>query len=237
MRDCSARARAPTPLPAAAELDGRDQLEFSDARFDSDLLADDARSRRAISRPAGDATPARCRSRARRIRNSCAAPSAARAGSGRGARGAGRRGRVAARCVLVLQVGNHFRDAIAARWPALRRPLVAWCAPGAVHDRGAAPDRRHRRRKHGAHARAGPDAFRLAVTLRSRASMPVAMPSVDLSLTDSARQAGRARACSRRATSTGPRRAAAATAKSALQTLLRPRPAPVAGYTVEIFYP
>ena len=137
---------------------------------------------------------------------------------------------------LALQAGNHFRDYVAVRWPALRTALTEWCAlagctleaPRRIDD--IAVDSTALARTPGS------DAFLLSVTLRSRGSVPVAVPSVDLSLTDAQRPARRTQ---------GPRAARiqsgaaglAARRRSGPAALLAARGAGVTGYTVEIFYP
>ncbi len=86
---------------------------------------------------------------------------------------------------LVLQVVHHQRDSVAARWPALRPALDAWCAvagcriqpPRRIDDLSVENSTLTR-------GPAGGDSFKLSVTLRNRGPMGVAMPSIDLSLTD-----------------------------------------------------
>jgi hypothetical protein len=137
--------------------------------------------------------------------------------------------------VLLLQVGHHFRDTVAARWPGARPLLIAWCkladctleAPRRIDD--VAVDSTALTRA------IGLDAFVLSVTLKSRSTLPLAMPSVDLSLTD-----GNGRLVARRALA--PRDFGAPGviqpgAEAALQLMLSAGSARVTGYTVEIFYP
>ncbi len=145
--------------------------------------------------------------------------------------------------MLAAQVVHHLRDGIAARWPALTGPLTAWCSLAAcrieplrriadvtVENTALAP------------ATAGAGTFLLSVTLRNRGRLPLAMPDIDLSLTDT-----RGELVARRAL-----------APSQFQNLngvilktpqvLRPdvdervqatiaAPPRVVGYTVELFYP
>ena len=81
-----------------------------------------------------------------------------------------------------------------------------------------------------------PDAFRLSVVLRNRAAVAVALPSVDLSLTDASGQL-----VARRMLAPQDFRVAATAmrpgAESALQLILSTGGARVTGYTVEVFYP
>jgi hypothetical protein len=81
-----------------------------------------------------------------------------------------------------------------------------------------------------------PEAFRLAVTLRNRGAMALALPSIDLGLTDAAGQL-----VARRMLSPSEWHAPVPSiqggAELPLQLLLTAGGARVAGYTVEIFYP
>ncbi len=216
------------------EVNERDRIDFSDARFDSDLLPDAADDESAAEGtialppllPLETAAPPeflrRAEHKARWQRPQVQAALA-----------------LAALCLLgllVLQSGHHFRDLAAARWPALRPALVTWCevagcrleAPRRIDDIAVESTALSRV--------ADADAFRLAVTLRSRASVPVAVPWVDLSLTDAS-----GRLVARRALGAGEFEPVAATlspgGEVVLQTLLAARNARVTGYTVEIFYP
>jgi predicted Zn finger-like uncharacterized protein len=222
-----------TPAPHVRE---RDQLDFSDARFASDLMADAADSE------LPDDAPRVARSSEVPLESAAPTPEFVRRAENR-ARWQRPRMRAALGLAalllvagLVLQVGNHFRDLVAARWPVLAGPLAEWCllasctieAPRRIEDISVEST---------ALARApGNDTFRLAVTLRSRARVAVALPWIDLSLTDAsgklvARKAIAARELDPLAMLLQPG------AEMALQTLLTARDAQVAGYTVEIFYP
>jgi predicted Zn finger-like uncharacterized protein len=137
---------------------------------------------------------------------------------------------------LALQWSVHFRDLLAARWPVARPALAAWCAgfgcrldaPHRIEDVSVENTTLTRA--------AGPDVFRLTVTLRNRGNLTLALPSIDLSLTDSGGQL-----IARRALAPSDFRAASpllpAGAESALQLLLTAGTPRVTGYTVEIFYP
>ena len=137
---------------------------------------------------------------------------------------------------LLLQVLVHQRDVAAARWPGLRPMLAALCttfgcrieAPRRIDDISVESTTLTRA--------PGPDAFRLAVTLRNRGPLALALPSVDLSLTDTAGQLVARRALAPqdfRATST----LLQPGAEAALQLVLSAGTPKVTGYTVEIFYP
>jgi predicted Zn finger-like uncharacterized protein len=220
----------------AAEVDVRDRLEFSDARFDSDLFAENASVPdttlvEALTTGAGDLPlesesqqPDFLRRADRRARwRSAPARFALVALS------------ALAALALVMQAAHHFRDALAAQWPATRPALAAWCrsagcrieAPRRIDDVSVEST---------ALTRAiGFDAFVLSVTLRSRGRVALATPSVDLSLTD-----GNGRLVARRALSPPDFGAASVLqpgAEAALQVMLNAGNYRVAGYTVEIFYP
>jgi hypothetical protein len=78
--------------------------------------------------------------------------------------------------------------------------------------------------------------YRLAVTLRNRAAYPVATPALDLTLTDANGQP-----IARRVIVASDFGAQAAVLKASsetpLQVWLSAGGAPVAGYTIELFYP
>lgn len=139
---------------------------------------------------------------------------------------------------LALQIGLQFRDSLAAKWPALREPLAALCVAAdctlapprrldavVVESSGLAP------------AVDAPDSYRLSVVLRNRAEHAVAMPAIELSLTDSN---GRliARRVLRAADFGGPADAALPpAAETPLQLTLAARGERISGYAIEIFYP
>ncbi|MGZ8259476.1 MAG: zinc-ribbon and DUF3426 domain-containing protein [Caldimonas sp.] len=230
------RKRAEQAPKPAAELGGRDRVEFSDARFDSDLFSDNLPSEAEadlVVLPATDAggLPLESEGRPEFIRR-----------AERRARWQSRPARAAlgvlallAAATLVLQVAHHHRDTIAARWPSLRAPLVAWCGiarcrvepPRSLEDVVVESSALTRA--------AAADAFLLSVTLRSRSATPLVTPSVDLTLTDA-----RGKPVARRVL--GPRDFNAADvlpprAEAGLEVLLTAGPSAVVGYTVEIFYP
>ena len=80
------------------------------------------------------------------------------------------------------------------------------------------------------------DALRLSVALRNRSAVPLAMPTIDLSLTDINGELVARRALSPADFRARPRTLAPG-AESPLQLLLTVDGRRVAGYTVEIFYP
>ena len=137
---------------------------------------------------------------------------------------------------LLLQAAHHFRDGLAARWPDVKPALLAWCdlagctiqAPRHIEE--IAVDSTALTRGDNA------DTFRLAVTLRNRAGTALAIPAVDLSLTDPS-----GLLVARRMLTPSDFRVGTTTigpgAELPLQLVLSTGSARVTGYTVEIFYP
>ena len=219
-----------------AVVDARDRLEFSDARFDSDLFAENVSPSdgELIESPisgAGDLP----------LESAHQQPDFLRRAERRARwRSAPVRFALGAACalglvVLALQAVHHFRDTVAAQWPVTRPALAAWCkAADCVLE---APRRIDEVLvENSALTRAiGLDGYVLAVTLKSRSNLVLALPSIDLSLTD-----GNGRLVARRALAPRDFGAAAVIqpgAEAALQLMLNAGSARVAGYTVEIFYP
>ena len=139
-------------------------------------------------------------------------------------------------CGLVGQLTHHFRDLVATRIPVTRPVLIAWCTFA-----GCAIDAVRRIEdvavENSALTRApGLDAFRLSVTLRNRGSMLVALPSIELSLTNSAGAVLARRSFGvRDFPGSSPRMQIGS--ESALQVTLATDIPNISGYTVEIFYP
>ena len=226
-----AHAHAPTAKP----VDARDRNEFADAQFNTDMLLDAAA-------PADGAATAEPSTLADAPTEAPAPDFVTRAERAhRWQRPRTRWGLSAAALLLVTALGaqamHHFRDTLAARWPQARPVVVAWCdwlgcrieLPRRVEDITVESTSL-------THSVAGSDAFKLSVTLRNRGSAPVALPSVDLSLTDAGGQL-----VARRALAPGDFRVASlgldAGADATLQLMLSAGSRRVTGYTVEVFYP
>ncbi|HKW82784.1 MAG TPA: zinc-ribbon and DUF3426 domain-containing protein [Burkholderiaceae bacterium] len=227
---------APTP---SANVSKRDRHEFSDARFDTNLFVDDEEEplEPGIGGTATDspeaAAPAKtdhgaldflrqAQRRAHwqqpRIRFALAAAFALLA------------------MLLALQTALHFRDTVAARWPTTRPLLLSWCdlagcsigTPKRIDDIVVDST---------ALGRLGnDDALRLSVTLRNRGQLPVALPSIDLSLTDTSGQLLARRVLAPRDFQASVA-ALAPGADIALQAPLSTGSSRVSGFTVEVFYP
>ncbi len=233
---------------AASAVSARDRLEFPDARFDTHMPSEpgsetprDDDAARAIppdidaadalddepaeTVDAADPPPEFVQRAQRQARWQSPAIRAALGGA-------------AALLVvgLGLQVLHQQRDLIAARWPAMAPVLSAWCAtwscavaaPRRIEDVAVESTALTRS--------ALPDAYRLAVVLRNRGAMPVAMPSVDLSLTDAGGQLIARKVLAPRdfRVAAGPLRAGT---DAPLQLDFTAGGARVTGYTVELFYP
>ena len=143
---------------------------------------------------------------------------------------------VALSALLAAQAAWRFRDELAARWPAARPALDALCA--AAGCRIEAPRRLDDLAVDSSSLTRAPSgtAVQLALVLRNRGAWAVAMPWVDLTLTDAAGQP-----LARRALAPTDLRVAspalAPGAQATLQAVLAvDGPAP-SGYVLEIFYP
>jgi hypothetical protein len=144
---------------------------------------------------------------------------------------------------LLGQVAFQFRDVFAAQWPQSRGALLAMCewascrieplrrlAAVTVEDSGLTQVQ-------------GSEAYRLNVTLHNRSAFEVALPSVDLSLTDGSGGLVARRALAPRDFTGAPPAPAdnavtlAPGGEAQLQALLTSSGARITGYTVELFYP
>jgi len=149
---------------------------------------------------------------------------------------------VLAALVFIVQVVRHERDGIVARQPNLRPALSALCqstgcelAPlrqiGDIVIEGAAFARE----------KSGGNDYRLSFTLRNAATVPLAMPAIELSLLDSQEQAVVRRVLTPTDYGAPGVLAARADRAASLPLTLSASEAaalpPIAGYRVEAFYP
>jgi predicted Zn finger-like uncharacterized protein len=148
---------------------------------------------------------------------------------------------LAAACVvgafgLLAQSAFAYRNTAAVRWPALQPLLAAGCsvfgctieAPRAIESLAVESS--------GLVRIEGTPLYRLSVMLRNRAAWPLAVPSLDLTLTDT-QGAVIARRVVRPAELSVTQASVPAAAELAMQGTLAAAERPVSGYTIEIFYP
>ncbi len=244
-------AEPPAPAVAddtpAARLDARDRHDFADARFfNSDLPAkegasapdemgvevpDEAIEPKLSADLATDGQPQasspleflrRAEQRARWNRPGVVAVMAV----------------VCAALLLALaaQAAYHFRDLAAATWPSARPTLQAMCQTAGCR---IEPVRRIDDIVIESSALTGApsgDAVRLAVVLRNRGTLPLAMPSIELTLTDVGGQMLARRALT--PAEFGNKSATLpAASETPLQLVLAVSGRRPSGYTVEPFYP
>jgi len=226
--------RADSDSTPAAHVRARDRHEFSDAQFNPEWVADEEEPSQVGA--LFSATPME------EVHVDKPAPEFVRRAQ-REERWRGSKARLVLTCMsvallacLALQAAHHSRDLVAARWPVLRPALVAWCE--ALSCRIEAPRRIEEISvENTALARVGTtDSFRLSVTLRNRGAIGLALPSIELSLTD-----GSGLLVARKALAPRDFRVASnllpAGGEVPLQLLLSAGSPRVSGYTVEIFYP
>ena len=137
---------------------------------------------------------------------------------------------------LVGQAVHQFRDLVVARIPALRPALNAWCTAANCLIDGVRRIEDVAVESSALTRIQGPDTFRLAVTLRNRGAMVIALPSIELSLTDSTGTVLARRSFSPRDFG-GASPRMQASSESTLQVTLATGNSNISGYTVEIFYP
>jgi predicted Zn finger-like uncharacterized protein len=226
--------------PAQA-VKARDRVDFADAQFNPNLLADGT-----PAKPTGKGTGIPRSS----VKEARAKLEAAKRGPGFVQQAKQRerwrspvmRTLLSFTALLLLagllgQAGYHFRDLWAAQWPATRPWLTQGCewlqcsiaAPRRIDDvvvdsstLSPAPN--------GA-------GYRLALVLRNRSNLSVAMPWIDVSLTDPSGQLVTRKALAPSDFRVDPA-VLAPGSESSLQALLSSSDARrISGYTVEIFYP
>lgn len=140
---------------------------------------------------------------------------------------------LAALLALAAQVGVEYRELVAARWPASQVVVETLCGcrigPPRLIEALAVDSSGLVRVEGSGH-------YRLSVVLRNRAAIALALPAVDLTLTDS-----QGRVIARRALAAKELGAASDTIAAAselpLQATLAVLERPVSGYTIEVFYP
>ncbi|MBK6472876.1 MAG: zinc-ribbon domain-containing protein [Betaproteobacteria bacterium] len=143
---------------------------------------------------------------------------------------------VLATVALATQVVMEYRDLAAARFPSARPALeqaCAWlgCTVGAAHViEGLVVE------SSGLVRVEKSDVYKLSVALRNRAALEVALPALELSLTDSQGQLVARRVLPM--SDLGVNQASLAAGRElSLNATLQAATAPIAGYTIELFYP
>jgi len=222
------------PMPTMDEALSRFSADAADAAYAADaadraaapaLAAGDIRAEPRKTRPAASATPSFLRQAERaarwrrpRVRAALAATVVL------GAAG------------LAAQLGLAYRDLVAARFPALRPVLQAACQPLNCNVGPAHVIESLVVESSGLVRVEKSNVYRLSVALRNHAALEVALPSLELSLTD-----GQGKLVARRVLSAsefGVNQATLGAGRELqLQATLQAATAPVAGYTIELFYP
>jgi hypothetical protein len=231
------------PAAAAPDIDSepRDSRDFADARFNAELAFEDEAAARETETAAGSGDAPLPAQAGQEDEAEPPAFLRAAAAAERWHRPRVRIALGAAALLLALalaaQWALHFRDTLAARSPAARPALMAACealgcrieVPRRIEDIAV---------ESSALTRAGGqgNALRLVVALRNRGPLTLALPHVDLSLTDV-----NGELIARRALAAADFRGAGtslpAAGETSLRTLLADPGGQVAGYTVEVFYP
>ena len=183
------RRRAESAPKPAGQVAARDRVDFADARFDSDLFdenaAVDRRTRRCML-PSTDAGAAAAREHGRG-RSSCATPSAqarwrspadARWRSALRRRSRSSCSRCRSRITAATSLAAHWPGAARAARRLVRRRRLHASRRRAASTTCSSRAPRLTPRRRAATPSASP------VTLRNRGALPLAMPSIDLTLTD-----------------------------------------------------
>lgn len=137
---------------------------------------------------------------------------------------------------LVLQVAMAYRDLIAARWSGLRPPLALLCSWAGCQ---IEPPRQVNALVVDSSGLLRVDmtsTYRLSVVLRNRAEIELALPAVDLTLTDARGELIARRVLDASEMGAG-QRSLPARGELSLQALLTVGDRAVSGYTIEVFYP
>ena len=228
----------------AENVDARDRVEFEDAQFNVSMLAEEEAQHPSLERPPVDPPPAPAAAGRKRSGAASKAPPRfvreARAKArwrSPGVRAALSVAALGLAALLAAQVAVQFRDVVAQRWPGTRGALLAACrVAGCTIELPRRIDDLVVESSTLSPAAGSSGNYRLSVVLRNRGSLHLALPSVDLTLTDTDGQL-----VARRALSPDDFRSEApqvsAGAETTMQLVLAATGARVSGYTVEIFYP
>ena len=134
------------------------------------------------------------------------------------------------------QATHSYRDLIAARWPQTRPVLDALCGALSCRIEPALSIESLAVESSGLVRVEKSGVYKLQVALRNRAAMGVAVPALDLTLSDAQGKPIARRVL--RATELGVNMATLSAGRElAMQATLQAATEPVAGYTIELFYP
>lgn len=141
--------------------------------------------------------------------------------------------------LLAVQVAVEYRNLLAARWPALAPSIAAICNWSGCRMEPPRWIEAIVVDSSGLVRVEGTQTYRLSVMLRNRAAMPLAMPAVDLTLTDLRGGVIARRVLSARDLGSSANSVAPLAELPLVATLAVPLPpdTAVAGYTIEFFYP
>jgi predicted Zn finger-like uncharacterized protein len=137
---------------------------------------------------------------------------------------------------LVLQVAMAYRDLIAARWSVLRPPLALLCSVAGCR---IEPPRQVDALVVDSSGLLRVDqtsTYRLSVVLRNRSAIELALPAVDLALTDAQGEVIARRVLDAAELGVG-QRSLPGGGELSMSAVLAVAGRPVSGYTIEVFYP
>ena len=143
---------------------------------------------------------------------------------------------VAGTMALVMQVAFEYRDWAAARWPGLQPLLVSFCSVTGCRIEAPRSIESIAVESSGLVRVDNSALYRLSVVLRNRAVLALALPSIELTLTDT-QGALIARRVISAAELNPTQLLVPAAGELTLQGMLSASERPISGYTIEIFYP
>jgi hypothetical protein len=143
---------------------------------------------------------------------------------------------VAGTLALALQMAFEYRDGAAARWPGLQPFLASLCNVAGCRIEAPRSIESIAVESSGLVRVDNSALYRLSVVLRNRAALALALPSIELTLTDT-QGALIARRVIHAAEFNPSQSLMPAAGELTLQGMLSASERPISGYTIEIFYP
>jgi len=138
--------------------------------------------------------------------------------------------------LLAGQVVIEYRDLVGARWPGMRGTIESACATLGCRIEAPRLIEALAVESSGLVRIEGTPSYRLSVVLRNRSTLPLALPAVDLTLTDT-----QGAVIARRVVRLGEfgvaQRSLPGGGELPLQAVVSAVERPISGYTIEIFYP